>query len=366
MPKICLISPLPPPGGGIAQWTLNVLDTTRSRADISIVHTDSSHTRANVLSASKLSKVIGGVGVILRVMPRYFRVLLSGVDVTHLTTSGYIGAIRDLLVLLISKIWFKPVVYHLHFGRLPELAVRGGWEWRLLCACISLSAHVIVLDSQTLSCVKSKFRNKHVSFIPNPIKISSIEAECDFPRSEFDNLSGTRYVLYLGWLLPTKGIEDLIRAWSQVQHDGTHLVLAGPCLDEYRNYIKPLVEDQSVVLLGEVSHRDAMQLLKGASFLVLPSHTEAFPNVLLEAMALSKPAIATSVGAIPNILSDNCGLIVPPQNIDALADALSALMFDESLRKTMGRNGRRKCEDFYDANVVVDSYVNLWASVAAA
>ncbi len=98
----------------------------------------------------------------------------------------------------------------------------------------------------------------------------------------------------------------------------------------------------------------------------VPSHTEAFPNVLLEAMALSKPTIATAVGAIPNILSDNCGLVVAPKNIDALAEALSELLLDELLCRTMGGNGRRKCEGFYDANVVVESYAKLWASLAAA
>lgn len=365
MNKVCVISPLPPPSGGIAQWTSNIFSASQTQSDLKILHIDSSQTRNNVLSPSVSTKIFGGVGVICRVIPRYFRVLLAGLEVTHLTTSGYIGAVRDLFVLLVSKVFVTPVVYHMHFGRLPELANTGGWEWTLLRTCISLSAHVVVLDAHTLSCVKENFANKGVSLIPNPIDISAIGSEVEAASRDFGHLGASRYVLYLGWLLPTKGIGELLQAWNQVSHNGIQLVLAGPCLDDYKEELLSLVGDQSVVFLGEVSHPDAMRLLRGASFLVLPSHTEAFPNVLLEAMALSRAVVATDVGAIPDILADNCGLVVPPKSVGDLVVAMQTLIDDERVCHEFGANGRRKCVSMYDAMVVLHLYVALWKKVAS-
>lgn len=365
MTKVCLISPIPPPSGGIAQWTCHVLQASILSKDIRFVHISSSQARNNVLSGSVLIKVIGGVGVILRVLPRYFKALLSGIDVSHLSTSGYIGTVRDLLILLISRIFFNPVVYHLHFGRLPELSSRGGWEWTLLRLCISLSAHVIVLDNHTFACVKDRFPDKGVSLIPNPIDLFSVASEADMASRNFEEVSASNYVLYLGWLLPTKGIQELLQAWSQVSRPGFRLVLAGPCLDDYKKELLSFIDDESVVFLGEVSHSDAMRLLRDASFLVLPSHTEAFPNVLLEAMALSKAVVATNVGAIPDILASSCGLIVPPKNVGDLILAIQGLIDDEGLCHTLGVNGQIKCQTSYDVTVVLRSYVALWKMVAS-
>lgn len=365
MIKVCVISPLPPPSGGIAQWTSNVINSAHINTDVEIIHIDSSQARNNVLSASVLAKIFRGFGVVFRVIPHYFRSLLSGIDVTHLTTSGYIGTVRDLAVIFVSKLFLKPVVYHIHFGRLPDLSARCGWEWLLLRTCISLSSHVVVLDTHTLGCVRKSFANKGVSLIPNPIDIPAITAEADISPNGYQSLLSSRYVLYLGWLLPTKGIGELIRAWSQISNEGVQLVLAGPCLDVYKKELLSLVGDQSVLFLGEVSHPDAMVLLRGAMFLVLPSHTEAFPNVLLEAMALSRAVLATEVGAIPDILADNCGVIVPPKNVDDLAVALQKLIIDEAFCHELGANGKRKCVALYDAIVVVRAYVALWKSVSS-
>ena len=63
-------------------------------------------------------------------------------------------------------------------------------------------------------------------------------------------------------------------------------------------------------------------LLSASDVFVLPSYTEGFPNVIIEAMAMGKPIIATSVGAIPEMLDEGCGVVVPPKDADSLQKAL--------------------------------------------
>ena len=65
-------------------------------------------------------------------------------------------------------------------------------------------------------------------------------------------------------------------------------------------------------------HDDAMRMLANAEIFVLPSHTEGFPNAVLEAMALAKAIIASRVGAIPEMLADECGLLIEAKDVSGL------------------------------------------------
>src|SRR5690606_9755598 len=99
-----------------------------------------------------------------------------------------------------------------------------------------------------------------------------------------------------------------------------------------------------------------------SSILVLPSYTEGFPNVLLEALAVGCPVVSTSVGAIPDIVSETLktGLIVEPRDINALRDALFKLLDDHELRKEYGRAGQEYVFEHYSTEVIYKKHLDLW------
>lgn len=99
---------------------------------------------------------------------------------------------------------------------------------------------------------------------------------------------------------------------------------------------------------------------------VLPSHTEGFPNVVVEAMALGRAVVATDVGAVADMLADGCGAVVPPRRPADLAGALDAVMRDEALRRATGERARAKALGEYRIDEVVAAVVRLWRSVASA
>ncbi|HSN29908.1 MAG TPA: glycosyltransferase family 4 protein [Kofleriaceae bacterium] len=131
--------------------------------------------------------------------------------------------------------------------------------------------------------------------------------------------------VYVGNLKPEKGILDLCAAWpSVVRHipDATLAIVGGgPLRGEVEAQVAPLGERVRVV--GPQPLEQVPTWMAAADLLVLPSHTEGTPNVVLEALASGRRVVATSVGGVPDLITDRTlGQLVPPKNPDALADAL--------------------------------------------
>ncbi len=131
--------------------------------------------------------------------------------------------------------------------------------------------------------------------------------------------------VYVGNLKPEKGILDLCAAWSSVVRHVPDATLAivggGPLRGEVEAQVAPLGERVRVV--GPQPLEQVPTWMAAADLLVLPSHTEGTPNVVLEALASGRRVVATSVGGVPDLITDRTlGQLVPPKNPDALADAL--------------------------------------------
>ena len=95
--------------------------------------------------------------------------------------------------------------------------------------------------------------------------------------------------------------------------------------------------------------------------MTLPSHSEGFPNVILEALSFELPVVATTVGGVPDILSEGVGgILVPPRDIASLSKALLTLSLDPSLRDSLGGKGRALVLDRYSIRNRLDSLEDLY------
>jgi glycosyltransferase involved in cell wall biosynthesis len=110
---------------------------------------------------------------------------------------------------------------------------------------------------------------------------------------------------------------------------------------------------------------DAYRMLPAFDIFCLPSIYEGMPVALLEAMALSLPVVATNVGGVPEIVREGMtGLLVPPANSTALADALLQLLEDENRRQVMGEAAFRTVLEKYSIDKVVDAYDHLYRQMS--
>ncbi|HEY8552935.1 MAG TPA: glycosyltransferase family 4 protein, partial [Burkholderiales bacterium] len=146
-----------------------------------------------------------------------------------------------------------------------------------------------------------------------------------------------RYLLFLGRLHAVKGLPVLLRALASLAaagHLGFDTLLVGDGAE------RPALEAESsrlglksrVRFAGERPHREVPQWLCAADALCLPSLMEGMPNVVLEAAATGLPVVASAVGAVPDIVSPETGILVPPGDAEALARSLHEV-FDRSWRR---------------------------------
>ena len=118
--------------------------------------------------------------------------------------------------------------------------------------------------------------------------------------------------------------------------------------------------------LPEQPHDEALRLLAASEVFVLPSYTEGFPNSVMEAMATGLAVVATDVGAVPEMLSEGCGLLVPPRDVVALRDALARVTADDALRAELGRRAREKARAEYAMGIAFKRLVDVWTQAVRA
>ncbi|MDI9623835.1 MAG: glycosyltransferase [Methanothermobacter sp.] len=165
-------------------------------------------------------------------------------------------------------------------------------------------------------------------------------------KTSFREEIGTKkpIILFVGNLVPQKGVEYLLKAKKLLKRDSKLVIVGGgPLLEKLKNIVeKENIKD--VIFTGP--RTDINNIMAAADIIVLPSVSEGIPIVLLEAMAMAKPIIATKVGGIPEIVDESVGILIEPKNPKELADAIDKLLSDEKGRKRLGKNGLKKAAKF--------------------
>jgi glycosyltransferase involved in cell wall biosynthesis len=105
--------------------------------------------------------------------------------------------------------------------------------------------------------------------------------------------------------------------------------------------------------------------MRSLDVFVLPSLTEGTPNGIVEAMSCGVPVIASSIGGVADMLTPETGLLVPPGDPAALADAMNLLASNRSLRERMGRAARRRYEEVFSPKAVLPLMLNTYRRLAA-
>jgi len=156
-------------------------------------------------------------------------------------------------------------------------------------------------------------------------------------------------IVFVGNLLPHKGVKDLIFAFQDVKKEFPEVVLniigSGPMLNSLKVQVSELRLKGNVFFYGRVSEKKKIRLIKSSKCLVLPSIMESFGLVFLEAMACKKPVIAYDIPAArETILDGDNGFLVPQKDLSYLSDRITEVLCNTSKAEAMGRRGRRLVE----------------------
>jgi glycosyltransferase involved in cell wall biosynthesis len=204
-----------------------------------------------------------------------------------------------------------------------------------------------------------------VSLIYNGVDLDRYdnqEACCTLPE-EYGMEPGSQIVGVVARLEPEKGHPTLLEAWPQVLSEvpDAYLLIVGEGSrrDALEAQARELRIAHRVVFTGR---RDDVPAVTAAlDVAVLPSYREAQGMVILEAMALSRPVVASNVGGIPEMIEDGkTGLLVPPHDADALATAIVRLLKNHPLADTLGRAGHDMVHDRFCIELMVGAIESIY------
>jgi glycosyltransferase involved in cell wall biosynthesis len=255
----------------------------------------------------------------------------------------------DVLCLYVNRTalpFIGPPAVAMTRGRGPALIIRtlGGkaYTWlrglsRAISRWVVKRAGIYLVQTRALVEEVKADGIPHVEWYPNSRPMP--DRPDDTPAPEV-----CRKFVHLGRLYEKKGIRDMIAAAERLPEEITVDVL-GPFW--YGDFGEEIFEGlQRVRYLGAVDPGDVPDVLQKYDALVLPTYdtTEGYPGVILEAFAAGIPIIATRVGGIPEILDDDCALLVEPHDVEGLLEAMKSLATDEDLcaRLRVGSRGKRR------------------------
>jgi len=192
----------------------------------------------------------------------------------------------------------------------------------------------------------------------------------EFRDGEASVVAGDRYVLCVAMHNQKKGLDTLIRAFKKVAeaHDRLTLRLVGD------GPLRPMLEELTgaaglsgrIEFLGIRTRPEIVRLMKGAELFVLPSRAEPFGIALIEAAACRRPIVASRVGGVPEIIQNEVsGLLVPPDDADALSAALLRLLDCPKLRKALGDSAYETVSKRFTWEMMGAQYESLMSRLVA-
>ncbi|WP_313531255.1 glycosyltransferase family 4 protein [Sphingobacterium multivorum] len=354
MKRILLVSPLPPPVGGIASWTVNILEffNTYSNLEYKLIHLNSSMRFRSITSVSIVSRIIFGVLNFIFFFGKFFSAIIKKPDVCHITSSASFGLYKDLILVIICRLFGSKSVIHYRFGRIPELEKLNNWEWKLLCLVNRLAYHIIVLDTNSLNILLNYGNN--ISLVANPVSPELMTFREKNPKNE------QNIILFVGHVTIKKGVYELFKALKEIKPDCMVHIL-GPFENELKQDLEEIYNPKGkVVFHGATKKDDVYKMMLNSKVLILPSYTEGFPNVVIEGMALGCSIIASSVGAIPEMLNEGRGILVPPRNIPDLKESISALLDNHTERLKLSSKAEKFALENYSMESIIKKLEKIW------
>ena len=269
-------------------------------------------------------------------------------DVVHLHTSRYGSVARKAALLWTARAARVPVVLHVHAGEFADFYDRMPRPIRWLIRRTLIAASTVVaLGSHLARQLISIAPGARVVAIPNGIRVVGTVRRAGAGECV--------HVVFLGQIGAGKGTFTLLEAWAALA-TGTpaQLTIAGDGeVQRARDMAARLGLSGSVDVRSWLSPAEVADLLGSADVLTLPSRYEGQPMAVLEAMARGICVVASRVGGIPDLIENGIsGLLVPPDDVPALAGALRHVLEDHEARRRIGDTALARARDEFDVDVL--------------
>ncbi|MFC1991160.1 glycosyltransferase family 4 protein [Chloroflexota bacterium] len=268
--------------------------------------------------------------------------------------------ISGLYALIAKKFLEKPYIFSEHGGvYFPSIL------HNYVLKMVLRNANSVIALTEDMREEMRKIFNRDIKVVPNGIDLEKFDG---LPKNEMrDKLQfkpDEKLVIFVGRFRPEKGVEYLIKAMEIVSQSdcSSRLILAGEGPEEEN--LKSLTEQLKlrgcVEFVGQIPNKKVPEYLAVSDIFVLPSLSEGFPLVLLEAMASGLSIVTTRVTSLPEIIKDGeNGFLVEPRNPEQIAEKVLLLFKDHELMGEISRNNKEKAK-YYSWDNIVNSIEEIY------
>jgi glycosyltransferase involved in cell wall biosynthesis len=367
--RILLVSPLPPPQGGIATWTQTILARgLPGRFDLEVVNTRVTRKHFSDNARPTPKELWRTFSIIRKVWSAVRSGRCSVVHINHAPHTG-IGILRDYVVARIATHYRVPFAIQLRgtydSARIPSGFI-GALQRRAYRGVFRRASAILPLDAASENRLNTDSPENvgKTNALPNFIECATVPAKSEPQRPE-----GPLRVIFAGALIRDKGVYTMLELARRLE--GVSLTLIGRSSPEMAAEMAQAIEHDGLHdrlhLAGEMPNERVRETVTGQDVCILPSFTEGFPMSVLEAMAIGLPVVASPVGALPDMIDvPEGGFLVGFGDIDGYVEALTRLRDDRATAATMGIYNRERALSDYDYDVVAQRLADLYSGLADA
>jgi len=279
----------------------------------------------------------------------------------YIHTASRNSFFRKCIFLTTASLFRKKIILHIHpsffYTFLSDLR---GLKKKISFSLLSRVDSFVVLTNEMRNNMKQLFPNKNVHILRNCVNVESMANKNDLPRSE-------SRLLYLGWYNERKGVYDLVDAIRILLKQGEKIEVAfygTKGTNKLTRYVDDKGLADAIKVNGWIDNKKKIEALHKSTMLILPSHTEGIPNVILEAMATNTPIVSTLVGGLKEILKDGeNAIIVEVNNPMELSQKILLCLENKKLRDRIAANAHQDARTKYDVRMIKEKFARIIKTV---
>ena len=340
---VILVSPLPPPIGGITSWTMDYINQM-PLFGVEVTSINSS-VIGNRLNDNTHVNMVDELKRFLTIKKQMKQQTKSHqIDVIHYNASCFtLGIIRDFLLLhLIAK--KIPIVYHCHCNLDTNI---NNSIARFFFRKISKFSKAVLTMNQNSYKLAKEFSD-HVYLLPNFIE--QVYVQKSNVNKELKN------IVFVGRISEAKGVREILSAANELSNINFHFI--GPDDSEMLHDCKL----KNIIAHGAKNHTEVIEMMQEMDALILPSYSEGFPLVVLEAMACGLPIIATPVGSIPAMIENKGGILLKLKDSQSIVNSIKEIENPQT-RIAMLEYNLNKVKTEYLSDIVFKQLIDIYIGV---
>lgn len=279
-----------------------------------------------------------------------FLTILGKAKLVYIHTSSNRSFFRKSFFLLVCYLFSVRTVLHIHpthyWDFLKKLkGVKRWYAFRIL----NRANTFVTLSEDMKKKMASLFPEITIHTLVNPVDVQALQYNENIARDD-------HRLLYLGSYFKEKGIYDLVDAIKILVEKGHNVKLdfyGGSNIETLRDYVSKKDLTQYIKVNGWINGEKKLRALYSCTLLILPSHSEGLPNVILEAMATKTPIVSTLVGGLKELLKDSHNSVISKTgDVNDLSSKIDTALNDNRLRNLIAENAYREILSSFDIRIL--------------